>query len=86
MKVDLNARRVAAAYQAPELKHDSPWQELYRRYVGQLGRVPGFRSGVSRSAQDGPAAFALTVMTYPCRPLSRGSEQYRDRKGAVVIS
>jgi dihydroxy-acid dehydratase len=48
VKVDLNTRRVdlllsdeeiasrRAAYQAPELKHDSPWQELYRRNVGQL--------------------------------------------------
>jgi dihydroxy-acid dehydratase len=48
VKVDLNSRRVdvllseeeiarrRAAYEEPELKHDSPWQELYRRYVGQL--------------------------------------------------
>jgi len=48
VKVDLNTRRVdlmlseediarrRAAYQPAELKHDSPWQELYRRHVGQL--------------------------------------------------
>jgi dihydroxy-acid dehydratase len=48
VKVDLNTRRVdllvsedeiarrRAAYQSPELKHDSPWQELYRNHVGQL--------------------------------------------------
>jgi dihydroxy-acid dehydratase len=29
------ARR-RAAYEPSELKHDSPWQELYRKHVGQL--------------------------------------------------
>jgi dihydroxy-acid dehydratase len=48
VKVDLRTRRVdvllsdeeigqrRAAQQPVELKHDSPWQELYRNHVGQL--------------------------------------------------
>ena len=48
MKVDLRSRRVdvllsdeeierrRAAQQPATLKHDSPWQELYRQHVGQL--------------------------------------------------
>ena len=48
VKVDLRSRRVdvllsdeeiehrRAGHQPAELKHDSPWQELYRSYVGQL--------------------------------------------------
>ena len=48
VKVDLRSRRVdvllsqeeierrRAAHDPAELKHDSPWQELYRRHVGQL--------------------------------------------------
>jgi dihydroxy-acid dehydratase len=48
VKVDLNSRRVdvllsdeeiarrRAAYSPAQLRHDSPWQELYRRHVGQL--------------------------------------------------
>ena len=31
---ELSARR--AKYVAPEITNDSPWQELYRAYVGQL--------------------------------------------------
>jgi dihydroxy-acid dehydratase len=48
VKVDLNNRRVdlllddseierrRMALKPAELKHDSPWQELYRNHVGQL--------------------------------------------------
>ena len=48
VRVDLRSRTVdvllsgkeiqrrRAALEPPELRHDSPWQELYRRYVGQL--------------------------------------------------
>jgi dihydroxy-acid dehydratase len=48
VKVDLNSRRVdvllsdeeiarrRAAYSPAQLRHDSPWQELYRSHVGQL--------------------------------------------------
>ena len=48
MRVDLRNRRVdllvddaeierrRQALQLPELKNDSPWQELYRRHVSQL--------------------------------------------------
>jgi dihydroxy-acid dehydratase len=48
VRVDLNTRRVdvlvseqefsrrRAAYRPPELKHQTPWQEIYRSLVGQL--------------------------------------------------
>jgi len=48
VRVDLNKRRVdmlvpdeelarrRAAYRAPDLKHQTPWQEIYRGMVGQL--------------------------------------------------
>jgi dihydroxy-acid dehydratase len=48
VRVDLQARSVnvlideselarrRSAYRAPELKHQTPWQEIYRQFVGQL--------------------------------------------------
>jgi len=48
VRLDLNASRMDAlvpddewqaridAWEAPELKHQTPWQEIYRKHVGQL--------------------------------------------------
>jgi dihydroxyacid dehydratase/phosphogluconate dehydratase len=49
------ARR--AAWVPPELHHQTPWQELYRTHVGQLGRwrVPGAGDGLPAD-REGPAA------------------------------
>jgi dihydroxy-acid dehydratase len=49
VRLDLNASTLDAlvdaddwqaridAWQAPELEHQTPWQEIYRKHVGQLG-------------------------------------------------